>query len=221
MSTKRDATAAITYRPFMTGDFAQAAELVRLAWCTELGEPAGSLAAQLELATYLGRATWGLVAERDTELLGVVLGAVHGNEIPELEHWRAEVARLEAEVSRDAEVATLVQTEMAGVAEEDRLEAEYRASGAVENDAALKLLVVSPNARGLGVGGRLFAAGIERARKGGARGYHLLTDDACDVGFYEHKGLTQAMRKVSEAEWPDGAAADGEDFHIYVYSQRF
>lgn len=221
MSAECDTTQTITYRAFAADDFPQAAELVRLAWCTELGEPAGNLAAQLELATYLGRATWGLVAEREGELLGVVLGAVHGDEIPQLEHWRAEVARLEAEVSKDGETAALVQTEMAGVAEEDRLEAEYRASGAEENDAALKLLVVSPGARGLGVGGRLFAAGVEHARTSGARGYHLLTDDACDVSFYEHKGLTQAMRKVSEAEWPGGTGADGKDFHIYVYSQRF
>lgn len=220
MSEHGDAR-VVTYRPFEAQDFEAVAELVRATWCEELGPKAGPLAARLELSGYLALSTWGIVAERGGELLGVMLARRHGTEGAERDRWLAEQARLQAIVDADPGLAELVKAEMAGVAEETALAAEYEATDPVEADVVFKLLIVSASARGLGVGGKLFQAAVDYARSCGARGYYLLTDDACDVTFYDHKGLTQAMRKVSEAEWPEGANAGGEDFHVYVYSQRF
>ena len=85
-------------------------------------------------------------------------------------------------------------------------------------DAAVKLLIVSPDAKGLGLGGRLFSAALDHLREAGASGYHLLTDDSCDVGFYEHKGLAQAKRRRSRAYWP-GVDPEKDEFYVYVYEQ--
>ena len=109
--------------------------------------------------------------------------------------------------------------EMDGVREEAELEREYAAGEPVGADAAIKLLIVSPDAKGLGLGGRLFSAAVEHLREAGLPGFHLLTDDSCDVGFYEHKGLTQAMRRRSDAYWP-GVEPEKDEFYVYVYEQE-
>ena len=44
-------------------------------------------------------------------------------------------------------------------------------------------------------------------------------DDSCDFGFYEHKGLTQAMRRRSRAYWP-GVDPEKDEFYVYVYEQE-
>ena len=105
--------------------------------------------------------------------------------------------------------------------EEARLSEEYGASGRLGSKAELKLLIVSPRAQGLGVGGRLFAAAGEAASKNG--GLYLLTDDACDIGFYDHKGMQRMVSRPSEVEDPacpqTADASDGNAFNLYVYAQ--
>ena len=108
---------------------------------------------------------------------------------------------------------------MAGVVEEAGLAHEYELTGAAEVACVVKLLIVSPEARGLGLGRRLFDAVRSYLRERGAAGYHLLTDDSCDVSFYEHMGLARAMDRKSEVAWPGGDPAT-DDFHVYVYSER-
>ena len=108
---------------------------------------------------------------------------------------------------------------MDGVREEAELEREYASEDPEGADATVKLLIVSPDAKGLGIGGRLFSAALDHLRETGARGYHLLTDDSCDFGFYEHKGLTQARRRRSRAYWP-GVDPAADEFYVYVYEQR-
>ena len=39
------------------------------------------------------------------------------------------------------------------------------------------------------------------------------------MGFYEHKGLRQAMRRRSQASWP-GADPATDEFYVYVYDQE-
>ena len=81
-----------------------------------------------------------------------------------------------------------------------------------------ELLIVSPEARGLGIGRKLFDAVRDHLRGRGAAGFYLLTDDNCDVSFYDHMGLRQEVRRRSEVTWPD--EEPGTDFGIYVYAER-
>ena len=71
------------------------------------------------------------------------------------------------------------------------------------------------------MGGRLFAAASEAAAKNG--GLYLLTDDACDIGFYDHKGMQRMVSRPSEVEDPacpqTANASDGNAFNLYVYAQ--
>ena len=211
-------TEKLTWRPFAPEDFEGAATLLGRTWLPEFEEAAQRAASQIELAHYLSQTTWSLLAEREGEILGVVLLAERGREVPEGAGWAELEARLTRAAEKDPQLAEAVRTEMDGVREEAELEREYAARGPVGADAAVKLLIVSPDAKGLGLGGRLFSAALDHLREAGASGYHLLTDDSCDFGFYEHKGLTQAMRRRSRAYWP-GVDPATDEFFVYVYEQ--
>ena len=201
----------LMFRPFEEGDFERLANLVGKTWLAEFPARAQMAAGRVELAHYLDQ-------EREGTLLGAVLlsergrGTVAGD-------WARREARLTEDAKEDPELLEAIRVEMSGVEEEAALEAEYAASGALGAAAAVKLLIVSPDAKGLGIGGRLFSAAIKHLRQTGAKGYHLLTDDACDVSFYEHKGLSQAMSRRSQAYWPD-VDPSTDTFRVYVYEQR-
>ena len=210
--------AELTFRPFDERDFERLAELVGRTWLADFPARAQMAAGRVELAHYLAQATWSLVAERGGALMGAVLLVERGG-APLPGEWAALEERLTKDAEKDPELAEAIHVEMSGVEEEAALEAEYAATGAPGTAAAVKLLIVSPDAKGLGIGGRLFSAALDRLREIGAAGYHLLTDDACDVSFYEHKGLARAMRRRSQAYWP-GADPATDDFHVYVYEQE-
>ena len=211
----------LAFRPFAGGDFEALARVVGRTWLAEFPEPAQRAAGRIELAHYLARSTWGLVAERAGELMGAVLLAVRGEAelAPGAVAWSALEERLLAEAEKNPQLAEAVRVEMDGVAEEAEVERAYERTAAPGTAAVVKLLVVSPDAKGLGIGGRLFSAAEEHLRQAGAPGYHLLTDDACDVGFYEHRGLVRAMRRRSGAYWP-GVDPATDEFYVYVYDRE-
>lgn len=211
-------TENLTWRAFAPGDFERAAELLGRTWLPEFDEAAQRAASQIELAHYLAASTWSLVAECAGRVLGVVLVAERGRGAAGGTAWAELEARLTRAAEKDPELAEAVRVEMDGVREEAALERKYAAGGPAGADAAVKLLIVSPDAKGLGLGGRLFSAALEHLREAGARGYHLLTDDSCDVGFYEHKGLSRAIRRRSRAYWP-GVDPEKDEFYVYVYEQ--
>lgn len=238
----------VTFRPFEDGDFGMAAELVRQTWCEELGPVAGPLAARQELAGYLKVSTWSMTAWEGNDLLGIMLVADHNKEVEDAARWADEEAFNQRMAQMDPEVARLVDVELGGVREEAEVFASYQATGAPEADVAFKLLVVSKQAQGLGLGKKLFGMAVDAVRADGVPGYHLMTDSNCDVTFYDHLGLTQAMKRPSAVSWPGHEIADGsadaadaesadaaaapsgekplrpqpaDDFYVYVYAQRF
>lgn len=212
-------TENLTFRAFAPEDFERVAVLLGRTWLPEFDEAPQRAASQIELAHYLAQTTWSLLAERGDEILGAVLLAERGAVATGDAGWAELEARLTRAAEKDEALAEAVRTEMDGVREEAELERDYLAGGPLGADAAVKLLIVSPDAKGLGLGGKLFSAALEHLREAGAAGYHLLTDDSCDFGFYEHKGLTQAMRRRSRAYWP-GVDPEKDEFYVYVYEQE-
>ena len=212
-------TENLAWRPFEPEDFEATAARLGRTWLPDFGEAAQRAASQIELAHYLARSSWSLVVERDGEVLGVVLVAEPGGHPVGGAGWSELEVRLTRAAEKDDGLAEAVRVEMDGVREEAELEREYASEDPEGADATVKLLIVSPDAKGLGIGGRLFSAALDHLRETGARGYHLLTDDSCDFGFYEHKGLTQARRRRSRAYWP-GVDPAADEFYVYVYEQR-
>ena len=77
----------------------------------------------------------------------------------------------------------------------------------------LQLLVLSPEARGLGLGRRLMQAGLSLIKAAGASRYRLSTDEGCDWQFYEHIGLTRIAEDTLIL--PDDDAARAFSYFVY------
>lgn len=172
-----------TYRPFEKEDLEVAAELFYQQWGTEAGEWLGRLDAQVNLCNYLMDADWGLVAEgAGGELLGVLLAETGSQPAAALGAWRTRREELLAQVAPGATFGREVcRVEAEELALSRRFRAAADASGRPEAAAEFKLLIVSPAARGLGVGGGLVSRGEDHLAQTGATGYYLITDDTCDV----------------------------------------
>ncbi|WP_322290487.1 GNAT family N-acetyltransferase [Paratractidigestivibacter sp.] len=213
----------VVFRPFTEKDFEALAALFAQQWCSELNDEAARLASQIDICTYLAETDWSLLAQHPQT--GAVLGAalLHQGGAPH-ERWLARKQELLAEARANKGLFGDVMRDISVIDEEAALGAEYVASGQVGCEAELKLLIVSPAAQGLGVGGRLFGGAKAQVAEAGCRGFFLLTDDSCDVSFYEHKKLLRMeTRRITAGEAPcppTESGPQGEGFNMYVYAQE-
>ena len=86
--------------------------------------------------------------------------------------------------------------------------------------AEITLFVVSPEARGMGVGRKLFNHMLGVFRNAGMNEYFLFTDTTCDYGFYDYRGLTRkAERTVRRDSFTQGGLEDGA-LSFFLYEGR-
>jgi GNAT superfamily N-acetyltransferase len=143
-----------------------------------------------EALSYLEVHTFSCAARRDGELLGLAL-ARHGSPATdERARWQAVHEERHAEKRDGAERDQQDGGEGPSVyAEEMAAYGSILDERGMADDDCLSLLVVSPDARGLGLGRRLVDAAGDYLRRQGATTLHLVTDTTCDWPFYEHLGL--------------------------------
>lgn len=158
----------------------------------------------------LARATHAAVVERNGRIIGVILGSVPAKvtRMQILRHrWQQASLALPMLANRAGRNGLREQLAI--------LHADRALIQTTGNDyqAEIVLFLVSPEAKGQGVGGRLFAHMLDRFHALGIRQYFLFTDTTCDYGFYEHKGLQRAgVRNL--------ALAHGEQLQCFLYQGR-
>lgn len=217
MAEHRDTT---RLRAFLEDDFDAFAGLLAAMWHPGDDPALSAWQGAEELAHHLACASWGVVAERDGRALGLALvgevrvagrdggagdacdggdGAGTDRDAGGAVDAAAWEARHEALLAGAPELPDGGRADADGLcAEETRLMARTLADDGA-GVGVLQLLVVSPEARGLGLGRRLMGVALDRMRRAGARRYRLSTDEACDWRFYEHLGLTRVAQEASGA----------------------
>lgn len=210
----------VAYRAAEDKDYAEIAELFRRQWCADQEPRAGRAAAEANICRYLCDTDWALVAEsKEGPMGGRVLGAVfldidgRGNAETGLRWGSHREEILEEAISAGVDKRQLMR-EVSVVEHETAIGGEFATEAGAGAVAEIKLLLVSSDAQGLGVGGRLFAHALGEAHAHARRAF-LLTDDTCDLGFYEHAGLQRAVRRTFR---PEGAPEDGS-IGVYVYAE--
>lgn len=202
----------VTYRPLEWSDVDAVVEAFDRTW----GRPdmADDPALSMELSRhftmhYLEPAARADVAvDDDGRFLGISASRVEGQPTPFAERARAELAAADARLE-DGGLGERVLTDTRGL---HRVEVELEDSIGLNDriHAEVELFLVSPDARGKGVGGTLWHRQMAWFTQLGVPGYYLHTDTGCDVSFYDYHGL----KRVAELE---ASQCPGLDEDIFIY----
>jgi ribosomal protein S18 acetylase RimI-like enzyme len=166
------------------------------------------------LSIFLNSSTFGKVAEREGQVVGAVLASAKG----EVEKFRlcqkdiapntlALLSLPEAERNDIVEHLS-ISFQTIGQLLEDRIEAY---------DGSLEFIAVSQQERGLKIGQMLWneAATYLKAKK--VKSLYLISDSACNVGFYDYNGFSKVVEKEARYNYSTGK----KKFDIFVYDYHF
>ncbi|MBT1172023.1 GNAT family N-acetyltransferase [Bifidobacterium sp. MA2] len=204
---------SVTMRPLHRDDYPTVIEMMRRMWYASVGDACARRLAAADLHHCLSRSTVAMAAERDGEVVGVILGRVAAavsrrRPLPRCRHV-LHMIRESIPLPFSAEGRRGIREALELIAVDAHL---IRGIGS-RYDAEIVLFLVDERVRGRGVGRMLFDRILRTFRNVGANRYFLFTDTTCDVGFYDHRGLTRFReRRVSRR--------DGADDVYYLYEGR-
>lgn len=210
----------VDYRPMRWEDLDAVAACFDRVWPQRegiAGTPLAPLIARYLTLHYLEASTWSNLAETgDGVFAGITLARVAG--APTLfSRAHDELERVRALIVADPRGAAVVTMFENGFFVRERI-LEEDADVDETTQAELELFMVSPDARGIGVGGALWRRLLAHLRADGVRAFFLHTDSSCDYGFYDHKGLTRAAERIAADHPEDAELAEGlntDDQFIY------
>ena len=184
---ERQTATQVTYRPFAHGDERAMARLYARIWLAGEDADRARATSRLLASRYLAESTQGIVAERGGAVVGGALLRVGGG--PRLGGAGEDMPMRSA-------LAGIVELDL----DELRCAQQVWDACATRRTAQLTLLMVDPQAHGLGIGRELLARARTVMHDADATDFFLMTDDGCDRGFYDHAGLArQVMRAGSPA----------------------
>lgn len=203
----------VVLRPFCEDDFEPMVRLVATLWHDGCSTASGALtSARQELSYHLSHAGRAMAAV-DTADNDRIIGMALVNGEPDDRRWARISEKIWADVTGDDTYGGDVAESHELCAAEAALMAEALAADPSPHEIGqLQLLIVDPAAQGRHVGSRLMRDALDSLAKAGHTRYRLSTDDACNVGFYEHIGL----RRVASA--PTQVIGEkGLPLNIYVF----
>lgn len=176
--------------PFEDADLPELISIVERVWYLDddnSQETSRSLAT-IDMSYYIGVSTHRFVAKQDGQILGLIFCS-NGETPVDYEKWQ----KLEHESTIKAKKlfskADFEDYEIFGDVE-SRLVHKYWNTSTNDAKWEITLFCVSPTIKNQGIGGMLFSYILSFMKEQGAKHYFLATDDDCDFGFYQHKGLT-------------------------------
>ncbi|MBT1175497.1 GNAT family N-acetyltransferase [Bifidobacterium sp. LC6] len=181
----------VTIRPLQRDDYPALIDLVRRTWYDEFDEHTGLIAAEADWENCLARTTNAYTAVLDGKPVALILGRVDTRDARGKwnRHKRNYVRGL-LRLLPVKEGITAIHEIVGILAIDHELTRKAHAAGH-DYAAEVVLFVLDPEARGLGLGKRMFRKLIADFRDAGLKHYFLYTDTTCNVGFYEHTGLQQ------------------------------
>jgi len=202
----------VIYRDFHRNDEKNLSEILIRAWRFDKGVSDRSKIDHigcLYLYYCLRHAWYVRIADMNGEPVGLIIGTLKRKKLHPVFSLRALYHYLA--VLTDKETRNSVKNWSGYFDCNKRLD---DASGVSEGrfDAEVTLFAVGEEARGKGIGRRLFQDLVDAFRKEGVERYYLHTDTECSYGFYDKWG----MERLAEDTIPSYRPGE-EDIRMFVY----
>jgi ribosomal protein S18 acetylase RimI-like enzyme len=166
--------------------------------------------AESDLNHTLNRSSFGLIAEVDSQAVGFILAHVQKNE-PILRQFQSDPYDiLPTLLSASPEEQTDQKTYYLRENEANR---DMVKSTETDYDAEITLFIVGSNARGLGIGKKLFHEVKTHFETQDVKNYYLFTDDSCNYQFYEK----QEMHRAQARPFQKTDSLEESTFNFYLY----
>ena len=209
----------VEFRPVQLSDIDAIVKEYERTWgiASEVGKDASLSLSRRCVLHYLEPSTHGTLAEVDGKFMGLLLARVFGEPVlfPEVKGMlRAQEANMKEK--NDAKYDNALEEAYGMRALETKLEAKSHINNLTQ--AELELFLVSPDARGHGVGGGLWKRTMHMLRNNGVNRYYLHTDSACDVSFYDYHGLSKDASWKREDHPYEAQRMKSLVDDLYIYS---
>lgn len=208
----------VEFRPVKINDIDAIVEEYERTWgiAHAVGEDASRNLSRRFVLHYLEPSTFGTVATINGKFMGLLLARVYGDKVL-FKQVQKMLEEQEAKMSSkgDSLHAKALDSAIGMGQIERKLEAMSHINDLTQ--AELELFIVSPDARGHGVGGGLWKRTMQHLRHRGVNRYFLHTDTACDVSFYDYHGLRRdtTWAKKDHEKYADRVKDLVEDLYIY------
>lgn len=143
--------------------------------------------ASLDMNSFYIHSNYLLLAEWDSEVVGMVLAEIPKANLTYLYHYMSD-GRLEANIisKADKELRESYQTLYTN---EEAFHTEAGELVKASYDAAINIFAVNRSVQGKGVGRRLFEQALTDFQDLNAKNFYLYTDTECDYQFYDYIGM--------------------------------
>lgn len=181
----------VTIRPLQHSDYPSLIDLIRRTWYADFSERTGLAAAEADWENCLARTTNAYTAVMDGQPVALILGRIDARDTRNI--WNVHERNFVRGLARLAGLPDGLRAihEIVGILAIDwKLRQQARQSGH-DYAAEIVLFVLDPEARGHGLGKRMFQTMMADFRTAHLDKFFLYTDTTCDVGFYDHTGLQQ------------------------------
>ena len=166
------------------------------------------------LSIFLNSSTFGRIAEIEGKPVGAILVSAQGEEEKFRKFQKNVAPNMLALLSAS-------DSERNDIAE--HLSVSFQAIGTLlENsagnyDSSLEFIAVTKQAQGLKIGQALWNDACTYLKSKKCKSLYLISDSACNTGFYEHNGFLRANEKRAEYNYTTGQ----KHFDIFVYEYSF
>ena len=165
------------------------------------------------LSIFLNSSTFGRVAEREGKVVGAVLASAKGDaatfRLFQQDIAPNTLALLSASEAERTDIVTHLATSFQTIGQllENRVE---------EYDGSLEFIAVSKESQGLGIGNALWKEASVYLESKKVKSLYLISDSACNIGFYEHNGFSRVASSEAVYDYTTGQ----KRFDIFVYEYR-
>lgn len=200
--------------PFEDADLSELISIVERVWYLDDGESkeTSRTLATIDVSYYIGVSTHRFVAKQDGQILGLIFCS-NGETPADYKKWQTLEHKSTIGAKKLFSKADFEDYEIFGEVE-SRLVHKYWNAHTNGSKWEITLFCVNPAIKSQGIGGMLFSYILNFMKEQGAKHYFLATDDDCDFGFYQHKGLTCKDKAAIRSSTKDFGFA-------YIYAGDF